>query len=289
MESVYFFIESLIRISLPILWASMGGFVSEKSGVINLALEGFMLLGAFVAASVVILSGSYYWGWAACFGVGLAAGLVYAWTCLEWRVNQVVAGTAFNLFALGLCPLLGNILFDSTGATPPISPELRNSFFVYSLLILSFFAILLFYKKSIWGMNLRFAGESPGMFKSVGKNLNLTRYFNVAFGCSLAAMGGAVISTYLSSGFARNMIAGRGFIAVAAVVLGRWRPIPVFGACILFAAGEAMQIRMQGSQWLEQHAVPTQLVQILPYFLTLLILVCVNQKSGVPKGLGRVD
>jgi ABC-type uncharacterized transport system permease subunit len=220
---------------------------------------------------------------------GAALSLVYAFSVLKFRANQIVAGTAVNLFALGIPPFLSKIWYDSTGSTPPIPSE--SEFHVAPLYIMAaalFFSVV-FYRYSRFGLRLRFAGEHPEALKSAGVSVTVKRFEGVLISGFLAGVGGGTLSTYLSSSFIRNMSAGRGFIALAAVILGKWKPIPTVLACLLFGFTEQMQNRLQGIVLWGAEPVPVQWIQILPYLITLIVLAGAVGRSNAPKALGQIE
>ena len=277
---------STFRVSVPLVFAAMGGIMSERSGVINIALEGLMLVGAFAAATAAALTHSPWIG--AAFGVlaGVVLAAIYAVFVIQFRADQIVAGTAINLFAFGVTPLLTKAYFDSTGATPSL--ELADRFGNQPLYIavVVVIAIAFWFRNSRLGLWLGFAGEHPEALSTAGIRVRAVRWFGVLSAGALAGLGGATLSIFLSSSFSRGMTAGRGFMALAALIFGKWRPIPTLFACLFFGFTDAIQIRLQGVAIFGDQPIPVQFIQILPYVFTVLVLAGFMGKSRPPKALG---
>jgi simple sugar transport system permease protein len=285
-------ITSTLRVSMPLIFAALGGMYSERAGVINIALEGMMLTGAFGAAVGTYALHSPWLG-AAC---GIAAGgllaAFYGVFVIRLRANQIVAGAAVNLLALGLTPFFCKVLYDVTGSTPtiPINERFRSEpiwlcaplWICWALVGLSWLVI----NKSPAGLWIGFAGEHPEALDAAGVRINRVRWAAVLLSGALAGLGGATLSVLLSSSFARNMTAGRGFMALAALIFGKWRPVQAALACLLFGFAEAAQIRLQGVVLWGTKPIPVQFIQILPYVVTILVLAGFVGRSRAPKALG---
>jgi general nucleoside transport system permease protein len=297
---IFDILASTARVSTPLIFAALGGLMSERSGIINIALEGKMLLGAFAAAVGTLLSAQLCqdvlhapallalspWAGAlfAMFAGALLAAL-YGLLVIHLRSNQIVAGTAINMLALGLTPFLCNLIYGQTGNSTILPFDQRwHSAPLYLSWIVAL-AIYLWLKYTRQGLWLSFAGENPQALAAAGIRVNRVRWFGVLCSGALAGLGGATLSIFLSSSFSRNMTAGRGFIALAALIFGKWKPIPTALACLLFGFFEAFQIRLQGAV-VAGHAVPVQFIQILPYIVTVLVLAGFVGKSKAPKALG---
>ena len=278
-----------LRVSTPLILAALGGMWCERSGVIQIGLEGFMLTGSFFAAVTTLYFSNPYLGLLAAALSGGALSILYGVSALKFRSNQIVAGTAINLFALGVPPFLSKLWFDSTGSTPPIPGEAQ--FRMAPLLIMGgiVFGSVWVYSRSAFGLRLRFAGEHPEALKSAGVSVSRKRWQGVLLSGVLAGIAGGTLSTYLSSSFIRNMSAGRGFIALAAVILGKWRPVPTVLACLLFGLTEQIQIRLQGVVLWGSEPVPVQWIQILPYLITILVLAFAVGRSRAPRALGSLE
>jgi len=281
-------LNSTLRVSTPLIFAALGGMFSERSGVINIALEGLMLIGAFGAAVVTSVTHSPWLGSAGGVGSGVLLAAIYALFVIWLRANQIVAGTAINMLALGLTPFLCKILYDVTGQTPAIPLAER---FQSAPLYLSWVAVgvcWLWMKYTRGGLWVSFAGEHPEALDAAGVRVNRVRWASVLMSGALAGMGGASLSVFLASSFSRNMTAGRGFMALAALIFGKWSPVPTALACLLFGFAEAVQIRLQGVSLWGGKPIPVQFIQILPYVVTVLVLAGFVGRSRAPKALGSV-
>jgi ABC-type uncharacterized transport system permease subunit len=285
---------SAIRLATPLIFAALGGMFSERSGVINIALEGLMLAGAFTAAVATLQFQDPYLGMLSGALAGGVLALVYAIACIKFQADQVVAGMAINFLMIGLPALISGALYDSTGSTPQIDkayllPELFNnrisiaSILVFLLIPVCWYVLY----KTPFGLRLRATGENPAAADAAGVNVIRLRYTAVVISGILAAAGGAYLSTGQSSLFTRNMTAGRGFIALAALILAKWRPVPVMVACLFFGFTEALAIQMQGVIKMPSgEEVPVQFIQMIPYILTIIVLAGFIGLSRAPKALG---
>lgn len=280
---------STVRLATPLIFAALGGFFSERSGVINIALEGKMLIGAFAAAAVAHWTGS---PWLGLMAGGLAGTLlagVYAGVTINGQADQIVAGTGINMLAMGLVPFLAKAFYGVTGSTPPLAMEER--FQLAPPLVALGLAIVLpvWFRKSRSGLWVTFAGEHPLALQAAGVSVRKVRWISVLIAGFLAGVGGASLSVFLASGFARNMTAGRGFIALAALIFGKWRPIPVVLSCLFFGLTDALQMRLQGVAVEGVGVVPVQFIQILPYIVTLFVLGGFVGRASAPSALGQGD
>ena len=279
-------LESSLRVSTPLLFAALGGMVSERSGVINIALEGIMLAGAFAAAAVTLSTHSPCLGAVGAMGAGLLVAGIYAFFVIELRADQIVAGTAMNLLAAGVTPFLLKVMYDSSTSGPSLPLDIRFQsapmWGVWILVALSW-AWMNFTPSGLW---VRFAGEHPEALDSAGVRVKRVRWAAVLVSGCLAALGGATLSVFLSSSFSRNMTAGRGFMALAAMIFGKWKPIPTALACLLFGFTDALQIRLQGVILWGDDPVPVQFIQVLPYLVTIFVLAGFVGQARAPKALG---
>jgi simple sugar transport system permease protein len=274
-------LASTLRVSTPLIFAALGGMFSERSGVINIALEGMMLIGAFGAAVGTLVTHSPWLGAACGMGAGLALAAIYALFVIRLRADQIVAGTAINMLAMGLTPFLCKILYDVTGSTPaiPIGERFRAApLYLGWALVVSCWLWMKYTPSGLW---VNFAGEHPEALDAAGVRVNRVRWMAVLVSGALTGMGGASLSIFLSSSFSRNMTAGRGFMALAALIFGKWRPLPTALACLLFGFADAVQIRLQGVG-----SIPVQFIQILPYLVTILVLAGFVGRSRPPKAIG---
>jgi ABC-type uncharacterized transport system permease subunit len=272
---------STIRLATPLLLAALGGLYSERSGVINIALEGVMLAGAFTAAVVTHFAGNPWIGLLAAIAVGAAVALVHAFVCITCKADQVVTGMAINILFLGLPALLSGALFQSTGATPQVPQQnlmpVAPIVFAFALVPITWYVL----SATPFGLRLRAVGENPEAADTAGIRVLAMRYKGVLISGMLAAIGGAYLSIGQSSLFTRNMTAGRGFIALAALIFGKWRPVQTMLACLLFGLAEAVSIQMQGVV-----QIPVEFIQMVPYVLTIVVLAGFIGRSRPPRALG---
>jgi simple sugar transport system permease protein len=285
------FLAQTLRIAIPYLFAAMGGVMSERAGLIGLTLEGYMLNGAFCAAL-----GSYYTGsaWAG-IAIGAASGvvlsLVYAVTAIRYRADQVVVGIAVNLLVIGYTRFFLRLAFDSSSNSPRVPGfggeqsgtgfgALATSPLVWLAVAAVVFVTWLLYRTP-FGLRVRAVGEHPAAATSVGVPVARVRYLAVALSGMVAALGGAYLALDQHQ-FSAEMTNGRGFIALAATIFGRWDPPRAALACLLFAAAETLQIQLQGAQM-----IPSQFVEMIPYVLTIVALAGVVGRAVPPAALGR--
>lgn len=282
---------STLRLSIPILFAAYGGMLSERSGVANIALEGNLLFSAFAGAAAATLTGQIWLGVLAGVSASALIGAFYGAICIWGRGDQIVIGTAFNLLAIGLIPVLTKAIFGITGSTPALPIELRFhtsespfAFFLVAIAVLVGFEYL--FRSTKHGLRIIAAGENPLALATQGVNFRLIRWRAIIEGAIVTGLGGVYLSLCQGSGYVREMSAGRGFIALAALIFGGWRPIPTFFACLFFAFTDAVQIQLQG-QKIGNWAVPNQFIQILPYVATLVVLVFYKRKISAPAAINR--
>lgn len=286
------FLLQTLRLALPLLFAAAGGVVSERAGIIALTLEGFMLSGAFCGAI-----GAYYGDSAV---VGLLAGMAGATLAaallgvvtIHFKADQIVSGIAVNLLAVGATTFFLRLAFDSSSNSPRVPgfgldggslalATVSNPLVWMGLLALPFVAFLL--GKTTFGLRLRAVGEHPEAAETAGVDVKAMRYAAVLLSGALAGLAGVFLSMEQHQ-FTNNMTAGRGFIALAAVIFGRWMPMRVALACILFAAADALSILLG-----QAGAVPQQFVDMIPFVLTIVALAGIVGRSVAPAALGKAD
>lgn len=283
----------MIRSATPLIFAALGGMFSERAGVINIALEGLMLTGAFTAAVVTYEAQNPYLGMLAGMIAGAVVALVFAVAVIKFEADQVVAGFAISMLMLGLPAVISSRLYDSAGSTQQIAKQflLRDFYNRLSIASILAFAIVpvcwyVLYKTP-FGLRIRAAGENPEAADAAGVNVIRLRYIAVIISGVLAAAGGAYLSIGQSSLFTRGMTAGRGYIALAALILAKWKPIPVLFACLFFGFTEALSIQMQGVIKMPSgEDIPVQFIQMIPYVLTIIVLAGFIGLSRAPKALG---
>jgi simple sugar transport system permease protein len=284
-------IFSTIRFATPLIFAALGGMFSERSGVINIALEGLMLAGAFTAAVVTYELGNPFLGLLCGIVAGAALAFVYAIACIKFEADQVVSGMGINFLMIGLPALISGAVYDSSGSTPQIPkeqflPEYFNipfaSILAFALVPVCWYVLY----KTPFGLRLRATGENPAAADAAGVNVTRLRYSAVIISGILAAAGGAYLSIGQSSLFTRNMTAGRGFIALAALIFAKWKPIPTLFTCLFFGFMEALTIPLANYKLASGENIPVQFVQIIPYVITIIVLAGFIGSSRAPKALG---
>ena len=304
---------SSLRLATPLLLACLAGLYSERAGVFDIGLEGKMLAAAFLAGAVSAVSGSAWIGLVAGIGASLALAAIHGLASITLKGNQLISGVAINFLASGLTALVGQNWFKMGGQTPQLSGAQRfnpvtlpfaesigrvpvigpiyqhlisgNNILVYvALLTVPLTWWVLF--RSRFGLRLRAVGENPGAVDTAGVSVTRQRYAAVIICGVLCGIAGAYLSTGMSAGFVRDMTAGKGFIALAALIFAKWRPWPALGACLLFGLLEAVGIRYQGIS-IGDFTVPVQFMQALPYILTVVILAGFVGKAIPPKAGGR--
>lgn len=276
-----------LRIGTPYVYAAMAGTLSERAGLIALGLEGWMLAGAFGAAVGSYYTGSPTLGVLAGIAAGVAAAIVYGLACIRFRANQVVVGIASNLLVLGTTRFFLRFLFDSSSNSPRVAGfdgggglvRGENPLVPLALLLAAGVAILLY--RTPFGLRLRAVGEKPEAAASLGISPARIRWIAVLLAGILASLGGAYLALEQHQ-FTDGMTAGRGFIALAAVIFGNWRPGTAAVACFFFAAAETLQIQLQALQ-----ALPSQFLEMLPYVLTIVALAGLVGRAVPPAALGR--
>ena len=285
------FLAQTLRIAVPYLLAAAGGVMSERSGLIGLTLEGYMLGGAFCAALGAYAGGSPWVGVIAAVAGGAALAWLYAVSSIRFKADQVVVGIAINLLAIGLTRFFLRLVFDSSSNSPRVSgfdvrgsgagfaALVQNPLIWIGLAIIPITAWMLY--RTPFGLRVRAVGEHPAAAASVGVPVKRVRYLAVLLSGVFAGLGGAYLALDQHQ-FTDNMTAGRGFIALAATIFGRWDPVRAGLACLLFAAAETLQIRLQGS-----NAIPSQFVEMIPYLLTIIALAGVVGRAVAPAALGK--
>lgn len=298
------FLIQTLRIAIPYLFAASGGVLSERAGIIALTLEGWMLTGAFCAALGSFYAQSPWVGVLAGIAGGVLAAALHALACIRYRANQVVVGIAANLLAVGTTRFFLRLAFDSSSNSPRVPgftwlaqgggegsastgdsltallASLVNPLVILG--ILSLFGVAWLLGRTPFGLRVRAVGEKPEAAESLGVGVARIRWFAVLLAGAVASLGGVYLALDQHQ-FTDSMTAGRGFIALAAVIFGNWRPTRVAAACLLFAAAEALQIQLQGLQ-----LVPSQFVEMIPYVLTIIALAGVVGRALPPAALGRV-
>jgi general nucleoside transport system permease protein len=292
---VFLMSAATLRVATPLILCAMGGLFSEKSGIIDVGLEGKMLMAAFFSAATASVTGSAWAG----VGAGIVAAevmaLLHGFACITHRGNQVVSGVALNILAAGLTVVLGNAWFKQGGQTPPLPSESRllpllfpnagdNALVYVGLATVPFTWWLI--GRTRFGLRLRAVGEMPLAVDAAGISVAWLRYRAVLLCGLFAGLAGSYLAVAQNAGFSRDMTAGQGFIALAAIIFGKWRPFPAFGACLMFGLLDAIAIRLQGLKVPGIGEVPVQLFQALPYLLTMFLLAGFIGRAVAPKAVG---
>jgi len=291
-------LASTIRNATPLIFAALGGMFSERSGVVNIGLEGLMLISAFAGVVGASLSGSALVGLGFGLGAGLVFALIHALMCITFEADQIISGTAINLLALGGTGYLMVLIFGSGGTSPRVNgfkevaipvlsdipligPALFNQsllvYLMYVLIPITYFGVF----RTPFGLRLRATGEVPEAVDTAGVSVARMRYYGVALSGLLAACGGVYLSMGILSAFTENMTGGRGFIALAALIFGRWNPIGAAAAALLFGFGLAVTFQVP------QEAIPIEFIQMLPYVLTIVALAGFGGRAIAPAAIGK--
>jgi len=301
------------RGAAPLVLAALGGLFAERSGIVDIGLEGKMLGAAFAAAATAAVTGSAWLGLAAALAAAVALALVHGFACITHHGNQVVSGMALNITVSGLTAVLGNAWFHQGGQTPLLPPGGRfapiqlpgatalaavpglgtvyrevvsgHNVLVYAAAAAVPVVTWLVYRTR-FGLRLRAVGESPGAVDTAGISVAGTRYRALIVSGALCGLSGAYLSIAHNAAFIRDMSAGKGYLALAALIFGQWRPVPTLGACLLFAFADAAQARLQGTPLPGIGVIPVQLVQALPYILTVALLAGFVGRAVAPRAIG---
>lgn len=306
-------LASTLRVSTPLILCALAAVISERSGVIDLGLEGKMLLSAFAAGAAGAMTGSLPLALLAALVVGLLLSLVHGYACVSHTGDQVVLGMALTMIAAGLSVVLGIAWFKQGGQTPPLPDAVRLSpWFVDGALALALGPVLgggllghnmmvyaaLALVPVVWwglyrtrlGLRLRATGENPAMVDAAGLSVKGLRYGALLLNGALCSLAGSYLVLAQNANFVPNMTAGRGYMALAAMIFGKWHPVGALWACLLFGFLDAVAIRLQGVDLpaaLGGGAVPVQAIQALPYVLTVVLLAGFIGKAVAPLALGR--
>ena len=305
--------DSTLRIAAPLILAALAGLCAERAGVVDIGLEGKMLAAAFAAASSAAITCSPWAGLLAGILTSVLLAVLHGYVSINQRGNQIVSGMAINIMVAGLAPTLANAWFSRGGQTPLLPNEARFTEItlpfadaladvpllgaIYSDLLsghnlltyLAFVAVpvvawMLY--KTRFGLRLRAVGENPEAVDTAGISVALLRYQAMIIAGVLCGISGSALSTALGAGFIRDMSAGKGFLALAAMIFGKWKPVPTLLACLLFAFVDALQGRLQGVSFPLVGEIPVQFTIMLPYVLTVVILAGFVGKMEAPKASG---
>ena len=307
-------IASTLRLSTPLIFCALAGLLSERSGVVDIGLEGKMLFAAFAAGAAGAVYGSTTLALLLAMLVATALSWLHGLACVSHRGDQVVSGVAINIVAAGVTVVLGIAWFAQGGQTPPVSAAVRitalfpgaagllqgvpllgpvlahallghNALVYLALLLVPAVWWLLF--RTRFGLRLRAVGENPQMVDAAGVSVQRLRYTALTLNGILCGLAGSYLVLAQNASFSQNMTAGRGFMALAALIFGRWHPLGALWACLLFGFLDAAAIRLQGVKLAVIGEVPVQMIQALPYVLTVVLLAGFIGKAVAPQALGR--
>jgi general nucleoside transport system permease protein len=306
-------LAATVRVATPLVLAALAGLFAERSGVVDIGLEGKMLAGAFAAGAMAGVTGSPWLGLLAAMAAGVGLAMVHAYACVTHHGNQVVSGMAINILVAGLAPTLAFAWFQQGGQTPMLQPGARfepvtlpfadalapvpvlgpiwhglisgHNIIVYATVLLVPAAAWVIYRTR-FGLRLRAVGENPAAVDTAGISVTGLRYRAMAICGVLTGSAGAYLSTAHGAGFVRDMTAGMGYLALAALIFCKWRPVPTLFACLLFAFTDAVQVRLQGVPIPGIGPIPVQFIQMLPYVLTVLLLAGFVGRATAPKASG---
>lgn len=304
-------LSSTIRMSVPLILACLAGLWSERSGIVDIGLEGKMLVGAFAAAVAASYFGSAWMGLIFAIMISILMSLIHGYASISQRGNQVVSGVAINMLAAGLCVVIGNSWYKQGGRTPaldatsrflpidfpghdalfampvigPVSKILLDhsilTYLAFAMVPLTAWALA----KTRFGLRLRAVGENPHAVDTAGISVSRLRYQAVIIAGVLCGIAGAYLSTSLSASFVRDMSAGRGFMALTALIFANWRAWPALFACLLFGFLQAIANFMQGAHVFGVE-IPVQFFNALPYIMTVILLAGFIGKSIPPRAAG---
>ncbi len=306
-------LDATIRVAAPLVLAALAGLYAERSGVIDIGLEGKMLAAAFAAAAASFVMDSAWAGLLAGVSISVILALIHGFACITHKGNQVVSGVAINILVAGLTVTLGIAWFAQGGQTPSLTNDARFSPLIWPgaqavkdvpfigglyteiisghnlLAYVAYLAVPLTWwvvYRTRFGLRLRAVGENPAAVDTAGISVTALRYQAMICCGFLCGIAGTYLSTAQNAGFVKNMTAGQGFIALAAMIFGKWKPVPAMMACLLFGFLDAVANRIQGVSMPLVGEIPVQLIQALPYILTVILLAGFIGKAVAPKASG---
>ncbi len=312
-QTVLSTLDATLRVSTPLILCAMAGLFSERSGIIDISLEGKMLSAAFAAGTLAAITGSAWIALAGAIVTSILLSLLHGFACITNRGDQVVSGLAINVLASGLTIVLGIAWFSQGGQTPALASDARFMPFELPLIesiaqipfagpfmqsVISGHNLLVYVAlfavpitwwvvyKTRFGLQLRAVGENPLAVDTAGISVSRLRYKAVMTAGILCGIAGTYLAIAQNAAFAREMTAGQGYIALAAMIFGKWRPVPALLACLMFGFLDAVSIRLQGVALPGIGEVPVQIIQALPYVLTVVLLAGFIGKAVAPKAIG---
>lgn len=289
-------LSSTIRQSTPLILGALCGLIGERSGIINIGIEGQMLMAAFVSFLVNVYTGNLYLAITSGILAGMGMGLFLAWMSIGLKMDQIIGGTVINIMALGLTSFFYQVGLTTKGKLPSIplgpladipliGPVLFDNPPITYLTMLLVFMVQFALFRTVWGLRTRAVGEHPSAADTVGINVKLTRYLNVSLAGAFAGLAGAYLTLEAVGSFERGMTNGRGFVALAVMIFGKWTPLGAWGAALLFGFASAYQTQLQFNGNLE---IPHQFIGMLPYLLTIIVLAGFVGRSRPPAALGQI-
>ena len=289
MSGLIFLFTTTLMYATPLIFTALGGVLSEKSGVINIGLEGMMTFGAFVASWIAISSGNPWLGFFAGGLAGLLLSLLHAVASIKFKANQVVSGMAINFLGSGLAIFFCRILFEGASMTTPLDldkkiPQFMGQYGTVYLALMATAFIWFIFNKTALGLRLISVGEHPAASEAAGIKVSLYQYLGVLSSGLLAGLGGGSLSIAIVSNFRPTLISGQGFIALAAMIFGKWNPVGTLFACLFFGFSQALVVYVGGFETLH---ISSQLLSTLPYVLTLIVLIGFMGKTTAPSALGQ--
>jgi ABC-type uncharacterized transport system permease subunit len=308
-------LQGTIRMSVPLILTALAGLYAERSGVVDIGLEGKLLAAAFAGASAAAFTGSAVLGLIAAVFCSVCFSAIHGFASITQRGDQIVSGTAINFIAMGATVIIGQAWFNMAGRTPSLPPESKFdgswglpfadlvapipfigdiyarvlsghywlTYLAYALIPITWWVLY----RTRFGLRLRAVGENPGAVDTAGISVTRLRYQAVLLGGVFVGLAGAFLSMAVSAGFTKGMSAGKGFIALAALVFANWKPKNILFTCLLFGFLDSLSIAMQGKTLPGLGAIPVQLWQALPYILTVILLAGFIGKAVPPKASGR--
>lgn len=314
MDMFFSLLDSTLRVATPLVLAALAGMFSERSGVVDISLEGKMLVAAFASAAAAYVTHNPWLGLLAGIMSAVSFAMVHAFVSVTYNGNQLISGMAINTVASGITPVLALAWFQQGGNTPqlpddgrfheiklPFADALRDIPLighVYSkvisghciLVYITVFVVIplvawVLYKTR-FGLRLRAVGENPHAADTAGISVARVRYLALMCNGVLCGMAGTYLSVYQTGSFIKEMTAGKGFLALAALIFGKWRPVPAVMGCLLFAFADAIQIRLEGVALPVVGQIPSQAIAVIPYVLTVLLLAGFVGRAVAPKAIG---
>jgi simple sugar transport system permease protein len=297
LNSILLLIGITLMYSAPLIFGALGGVLSERAGVVNIGIEGMMVMGALAGAAVGFYSGNPWLGFLVAGVAGGLVALLHAVAAITFKADQTISGIAINLIGPGLALFLCRLFFDGAAMTPPVPNKLPKIFgdnvsnsimkslnvditVVIALVLAAVLWFVLY--KTKWGLHIRSVGEKPAAADTMGINVTKVRYISVIISGVLAGFGGAAMTLAIIPQFTQTAISGQGFIALAAVIFGKWTPHGAYGACLLFGFAQALTVMLGGGSF----AVPSEILAMLPYVLTIIVLILFVGRSVAPKADG---